>query len=185
MDYNNIYSLSDKDLRGAINLLPCNKMDYYKLFRGEVDDIGSVLFQINYGDKRYDIVNTGYAGLYLFSDKVISLLSENEINGWGTYPCQIKGTNLKGYSVFTVTGRCNEIDYSKSERFMKQPYSPNGKAIEALKGLYFDIDTWDKSDIFTPTNSVFTFITEKVNILFRKNKITNLKLEQITEVEII
>jgi hypothetical protein len=49
---------------------------------------------------------------------------------------------------------------------MKQPYPPTGKAIEATKGLSFDLNSWDGSDTFTPEKSKFTFVTKKIRNLW-------------------
>ena len=188
MDFTKLYSIYDEDLKGALYIQPKNQFDHYKIFRGELELIFPIIFYPNIGKKAYDLVGSGYAGLNLFSSKIINMLKENKITGWKTYPCEIydwDNNKLEGYSIFSVTGRCSAIDYSKSEKFIKQPYSPKGRPVNALRGLYFESGSWDESDIFTPEDSMFSIVTEKVKELFEENKITNIKFERITGIEIL
>ncbi len=190
MEYKDIYSLDDKDLRGSFVAISKNDLDDYKLFRGEIQIHlnNKLVFYNNYGKKTYDIISSGFAGLYLFSDKIINILIDNKINGWKNYPCLLYDRNLneiKGYSIFAVTGRCGSIDYNKSEKIIIQPYSSSGKPVDAIKGLFFEKETWDNSDIFTPLNTKYTFITSKVKEILENNKVSNIKFEKITEIEIV
>ena len=76
MDYNQIFALSDKDLRGAFNAQSKNpEFDDYRLFRGEINIESTFYFDCNYGQKIYDLVNTGFPGLYLFSEKIMENIS--------------------------------------------------------------------------------------------------------------
>jgi hypothetical protein len=186
MNYSQFYLLSDKGLRGALYVLPKTTLEDYKLFRGETELDSPIKFYPNVGEKAYDLVGSGYAGLDLFSIKIINMLNEQKISGWKTYPCELydRGSNMiEGYFIFSVTGRCSAIDYSKSEKIMIQPYTPQGKPVEGIRGLYFDADSWDGTDIFTPKNSKLTFVTERVKRLFEKNRFTNIQFKKITEFE--
>jgi len=128
------------------------------------------------GSKTFDFLNSGYAGLNLVSKKIIELFNNNAISGWRSIPVRIKGYETYDYFILTVTGRCSAINYEKSELFIKAPFTPTGKPIEAKRGLYFDLISWDGSDVFTPENSMFTFVTEKVvKILLNLNIIRRLK----------
>lgn len=98
---------------------------------------------------------------------------------------RIKGYEDREYYLFTVTGQCSAIDYEKSETFIKAPFTPTGRPIEAKRGLYFNLSSWDGSDVFTPEKSTFTFVTKKVERLLSKNKATNVIIENITKFEIL
>jgi hypothetical protein len=185
MEYKDFYVISDKDSRGTLTLLPSLNLDYFKLFKGESNVDEPLVFQKNYGNKLFDLLFSGVAGLYLLNERVISIIEGSQITGWKTYSCKIEPSGNTNYLVFATVGRCGAIDYSKSEIFMKQPFTPTGKAVEAKRGLYFDLNSWDGSDVFTPDNSKFIFITEKVKKLFVKNKVTNITFENITQFELI
>lgn len=186
MDYSQFYLLSDKGLRGAYYVLPETTLEDYKLFRGETDLDSPIRFYPNVGKKRYDLIGSGYAGLDLFSNRVINKLVEHKISGWKTYACEVYDWDndlIEDYSLFSVTGRCSVIDYSKSEKIIIQPFTPQGKPTEGIRGLYFDLASWDGADIFTPESSKLTFVTEKVKRLFEKNRFTNIQFKRITEFE--
>jgi hypothetical protein len=188
MDFNQFYQLSSQDTRDMFYASPSMDIDSYKLFRGELELDFPIKFYPNIGKKVYDVVGSGYASFYLFSSKAINVLVANKITGWKTYPCELYGWDKKridGYSVFSVTGRCAPVDWSKSEKFIKDPYVLGGGAANMLRGIYFGLDAWDGSDIFTADGTAFTFVTQKVRDLLLKNKITNISLERVTEIEIL
>jgi hypothetical protein len=186
--YSQFYLLSQAGLKDClyVSLRVYENMNDYKIFRGELELGIPIQFQTNIGKKVYDVIPTGFPGLDLFSNKIIGTLVEDKISGWKTYPCEIydRGNNrIEGYSIFSVTGRCSAIDYSKSKKIMIQPFTLQGKPVEGIRGLYFDPDSWDGKDIFTPENSKFTFVTERVKKLFEKYRITNIQFKKITEFE--
>ena len=184
MDYNQFYILSDSDLKDALYVLPNNQLEDYKLFKGELELTSPIIFYPNIGKKANDLIGSGYAGLNLFSSKITSMLMEHYITGWKTYPCEIYDWNsnkIEGYTIFSITGRCGILDFSKSEKVMMPPLGPKGKSIEGLKGLYFEPDSWDGADIFTPEGTKLIFVKEKVKKLFEENSITNITFKKITE----
>jgi hypothetical protein len=189
MDFNQFYQLSNKDTKGMLYASSGKDIDSYKLFRGELELDAPVKFFPNIGKKVYDVVGSGYALFDLFSSKITNTLAECKITGWKTYPCELygwDGKKIEGYSIFSVTGRCGPIDWSKSEKFVKDPYVPGGRAAPMQKGVYFGLDTWDGSDIFTAEGgTAYTFVNQKVRDLLFKNKITNILLKRVTEVEIL
>jgi len=152
MVYNEIYSLSDKSIRGAINALAMDIGGYsnYDLLREGFEIDKELRFGYNYGTKVYDVITTGFAGLYLFSKRLITILDENKFSGWKTHP-----------------------------------FFPEGKPVEMTKGLFFDMQSLDGSDIFTPENSMFTFVTERVKEVLIREMFTNLQFERITDIEMI
>ncbi len=185
MLHTDFYVLSDKFSRGALTLVPKLNADFYKVFRSEYIPEYVVECMPSLGSKAFDFLNSGYAGLYLVSEKIIELFKNNAISGWSSIPVRIKAYEGYNYYILTVIGRCSEIDYEKSESFIKAPFTPTGKPIEAKRGLNFDLNSWDGSDVFTPEKSMFTFVTEKVEKLLSKNKATNVIIENITKFEIL
>jgi hypothetical protein len=186
MDYSKFYTKSIAHLSNAFWAVPVQQFDAYQLFKGKMELDEPIKFKPNIGKKIYDLIGSGYSGINLFSNKVINILKENNISGWKTYPCEIYDWDsniIDGYSIFSVTGRCSAIDYSKSEKIMIQPLSPKGKPVEGIRGLYFEPNSWDESDIFTPENSKFTIVTEKVKRLFENYNISNVTFKKLTEYE--
>lgn len=138
------------------------------------------------GKKWTDVLNPSSVSLYIFSDDFINVLKQNNITGWKTFSIKISdklGKEVKGYSGFSIVGRCGEPDYTKSHIYEKQ-LVPNGKRTKYYKGLHIGLDKWDGSDFFIPEKTLHIVITEKVRQIIRKQKITNVILQKLSEYEI-
>ncbi len=145
-----------------------------------------VIFKQHHGKKMTDILETGWPSLHLISDRMKQILEENNLTGWQTYPVKVydkKGNEVLGYNGLSIIGRCAPIDYEKSEIIEKRRVL-TGPLREYYKGKHIDVALWDKSDFFMPTNSVCIFITEKTATILKKNKITNLELENTKDTEV-
>lgn len=185
MDYRDFFVISDKFTRGALILVPRINADFYMVFRSELIPEGVVECTPSLGSKPFDFLSSGYAGLYLVSNKIIKLFNSNAVSGWKSIPVRIKGYDDYNYYILTITGRCSALDLTKSETFIKGPLTPTGKPFEAKRGLYFDLGSWDGSDVFTPEKTMFIFVTEKVKRLLVKIKATNVSIVNITKYEMI
>jgi hypothetical protein len=185
MSHSDFYTITDRDNRGALILIPQIKsdIDKYKVFRNELIPGDVIDFFPNYGKKTYDLLFSGYTGLFLVSRFIYDLFTSNNISGWNSIPARIRGYETHEYFLLTVKGRCSAIDYEKSETFIKAPFTPAGKPFEAKRGLFFDLNSWDGSDIFTPEKTTYIFVTEKVKEILLKNRATNIIIENITEHE--
>jgi len=91
------------------------------------------------------------------------------------------GSPVPGYQGLIVTGRCGDIDKSRSVPFEK----PMGKGTASTyyKGLFFEEATWDGSDIFRPAGTGFVFVTQKVKDVLSKMGATNFRFESLAEFE--
>lgn len=160
--------------------------DQHRLIQGVYDGISfPVVFKQEYGKKLEDILDTGWVNLYLISDRMKTVLEKNALTGWKVFAVQVtdrKGGEIQGYYGLSITGRCGKIDYSKSEIIKKRlvPYAPLGTY---YKGLHVGLDKWDGSDFFLPEKYFGTIITGRVAEILKKNKITNIRLENLTEIE--
>jgi hypothetical protein len=136
--------------------------------------------------KPLDILDTGTATLYLISNKMKITLEENKLTGWKTFPIKLqdkKGNEITGYYGFSITGRCGPINYRNSVIFNKQHFEggPFGKY---YRGYQFDLDQWDRSDFFISKYNFGIIITERAKNALNQNKITNIKLTNIIDVEL-
>lgn len=161
--------------------------DHNKLIMGDYKGISfPVVFKQEKGRKWDDILTTGWVSLYLISDKLKSVLEENKLTGWKTFPIKLldkKGNEITGYHGFSVVGLCGPIDHTKSEIFQKK-LSEGGTLCNFYKGRYIGFDKWDGSDFFHPEGNFGIIVTSRAAEVLRKNKITNLFLENLAEVEI-
>jgi hypothetical protein len=160
--------------------------DEHRLIRGDYTDISfPVVFKQEYGNKLQDILDTGWASLYLISDKMITVLEENALTGWKTFAVKVldkQGQEISGYHGLSITGRCGKIDYSKSEITEKR-LVPNGPLAKYYKSLHISLDEWDGTDFFLPGKTLWTIMTRTAAEALKKNKLTNIKLENIAEIE--
>ena len=105
---------------------------------------------------------------FAISKRLYDLLKENDITGWKGYEISIKRQSGRYYG-FQVTGKCGKLDMPKEAGF--------------YTGLKFNYDSWDKSDFFSPDETMSLFCTEKVQKLLKKHKITNAELVDINIVQ--
>lgn len=187
MTVTKFYVLSDKNTKGALNAaLSLSGVSTGDLFHGKYFPSGTIPLTKFCGNRNLDLVNAAN-GLFLLSNRIIEIFKNNHITGWNSLPAEIhmgKGEIIHNYSLLTIHSKLVKIEYEKSESVLKQPFTPAGKSIWIKRGLPFDINGWDGSDIFSAENTLFTFITEKVQNLLIENKCTNIKIEKTTEFEL-
>jgi hypothetical protein len=187
MEFEHLYLLGDADLRGALHVCPQETIeDEFALLRGEVKPKVPVVFVHSMGKNPMDLIGTEYPALYLFSDRVFELFRSNGFTGWDTYPVEVydkDGKLIEGYQGISIYGSCGPIDNSMSEVLLKDPITPKGKPYRVWKGLYFDLDTWDGSDIFVPKTTGFMIVTERVKVAIEKARFKNFDFERLTEIE--
>ena len=156
------------------------------LAKGKYEGIDfPIIFKQKYGKKWTDILDIGWPCLYLISSKIKTLLEENKLTGWKTFPVEVydkKDNEVPDYYGFSVVGICAPLDYSKSEILEKQNV-PNAPTYKVYKGVHVDTDSWDKTDFFCPTTTFEIIITKKAADILKKNKITNLALENLKDLE--
>ena len=144
-----------------------------------------VVFKQEYGKKLQDMLGTGWAGFYLISDNMKTVLEDNNLTGWKTFAVKVltkKGEEIEGYHGLSITGRCGAIDYSKSEIIEKRMI-PTGPLAKFRKGLHVGLDKWDGSDFFLPEKNFGTIVTSRAADILKKNKLTNIRLENLADIE--
>jgi hypothetical protein len=138
------------------------------LMLGSLEPINPLEVKISEGKKLYDIVHFQDPFNFSFSEKVHDILTKNGFTGWKSYKIVIKNVDRKYYG-FQVTGRSGPLIRPSEPGF--------------VKGYKFAHETWDGSDFFCPMGTLNIFCTEKVKQILTLNKITNLELEDISDIE--
>ena len=142
-------------------------------------------FLKNQQPSKEQILEHGKTSLYLISERLKNLLEENQTTGWKTFPVKVldkKKREVPGYLGFSVTGRCGPIDDSKA-LIIEKRLVPTGPICTYYKGLYIRLDQWDGADFFVPEKTIGIVVTRRTAEILKKNKITNMELENLTEVE--
>jgi hypothetical protein len=131
-----------------------------------------------------DVVWTGFAAPVIVSNRVISLFLTERFDGWDTYEVALSGKSgeqIAGYCGLVVHGRCGLIDNSLSTKFEK---TMPGGVFSSWRGLYFDPETWDGSDMFMPEGgSGWIFVVGAVKDAFEKAKVKNVVFTPLSDVE--
>lgn len=160
--------------------------DAFALMRGQAQPPAPIKLVGFMGGQVMDILWSSMVWIFCVSSRVVELLQANHVTGWSTYPVEVygrKGEPLPGYYGFAVTGSGCRRDRSRSQIFTKQAV-PGGKPFEVYKGLYFYEEDWDGSDFFIVRSFGGIVVTEKVQRLFKKAKIANVRFIPLPEVEL-
>lgn len=179
------YSLSRGYKRGSLHASMSHKeYDAESVFYGTYPN---KVINLSYlqGKKPFDMVGCGWGFIYALSPIFVSFLKSVGFTGWKSYPVKYEGKfgSLDGYEILSVTGRCGKIRHDLSEKRVMPPRVSWADSYEAYFGLYFDIDSWDGSDIFCPKGTYHIFITQKVKDALDRAKFSNMDIRPISEME--
>jgi hypothetical protein len=196
MNIENFYTFSSKLLSSTVQahaITLSNQKDHnglfdqHRLIKGVYDKITfPVIFRQEYGKNLQDVLDTGWAGMFLISDKIKTILEENQFTGWKTYEIKVfnkEEQEIHGYHGLSIIGRCGMINYSKSEILQKNLIT-DAPLTKFYKGLYVGLEEWDGSDFFLPDKYFGTIITNSVAEILKSNMFTNIKIQNLAEIEI-
>ena len=160
-------------------------VDVKLLSRGKSRVQKPIQFDAAQGSDATDFLWTQLVTPVCVSERVIRILKENEVSGWSTYPVEIfdqEGNLCPFYHGLAVNGAVCEADYSRSAVVTKPPPAPRGRSYDVYKGLYFDEDQWDGSDMFWVGGA--RVVVDRVKSLFEQHKVANVRFTPLTEREI-
>ncbi len=183
--FDSIYLLGDplanQPFRGTIEV---SVNEATALLRGEWIPKRPVIVRHQMGGAPRKVIWTSFADVLIVDQEVVQLFRANGFKGWTTYPVEVHGKTdevIEGYQGLAITGRCGHIDDSKSKTVMIN--YPAGK-FPKLRGLYFDPETWDGSDLFMSSEkSRWIFVLESIKVALQKAKLRNTSFRKLTEVE--
>ena len=128
-----------------------------------------------FGSKIHEINPTNGVSYPIVSDRVISILEDNGITGWKTYPIILydkHGNRLDGYNGFYVdVMKGMGLDFEPPQDRCDKT-TEDWKWIVTKRG-WLDITNWDGRD-FTRAERA-TIVTERVVKLFKKEKVTGIR----------
>ena len=155
------------------------------LSRGKTKLEKPIQFDAAQGWEATDFLWTQLVTPVCVSERVIRILKENEISGWSTYPVEVfdqEGNPQPNFHGLAVIGAVCEADYSRSAVVTKPPPAPRGRSYDVYKGLYFDENQWDGSDLFWVGG--VRVVVDKVKRIFEQNKVGNVRITPLAEREI-
>jgi hypothetical protein len=156
-----------------------------QLARGEEQPAKPIAYLRDGGETPYDLIGTTDASLKLVSERVLGVLRKGNFGGWTTFPVRVllKDRELHGYAGLAVTGRSGPIDDRLSEDVIQPPPVPGGQSGRALRGLCFEPESWDGSDVFTPAGYTGIFVVEAVKDALERAGMTNVDFHRLSEIE--
>lgn len=158
--------------------------EHNKLIMGQYDGIDfPVIFKLIDRGKFNDILDTGWASLYLITRKLKSVLEHNNLSGWKSFPVKVydvKGNEVSDYYGLSITGRCGATKYDQSEIIEKR-LVPQGPLVRYYKGISFN--DWDGSDFFIPDKTTYIFTEKTAADILKKNNISNMSLTDLADEE--
>lgn len=134
------------------------------------------------------VIYTGFS--LLLHDSIIETFIQQQITGWESFPVTLYGKKdelIPNYSGISITGRCNPVDYYRSEIVLKE-HPGVIRFHQCFKGTYFKDDVWDGTDLFMDNAdkreyTLHQYVSERVKNIFDNNKIKNLEFTNLTETE--
>lgn len=119
--------------------------------------------------------------ILLVSDRAIELFKSSNIVGWDEYSVVVmtkSGGLITGYRGLSIRGRGGMMDLSRSEEIFVPSSRGGSWVVPMLKGIRFENDYWDGSDIFVGAGRVV--ISERLYKLIKKNKISGGSYEPLS-----
>ncbi len=162
------------------------KSDWHALATGKALPSQTLQLKGCSGAALTDFIWTDSPPLLCVSERVPAILREHDVKGWGTYDVDIvdrKKQPLPGYFGFSVLSSAGNLDFSCSQIVTRPPIIPIGQPMEVYIGFTFDIEKWDGSDIFYVGG--FRIVTDKVKNIFKRSRITNVRLTPILDVQLV
>ena len=147
-----------------------------------------IFHQIENGKKLRDVLDMRYVSAYLISDRMKNILEENKITGWKSYPVVIhdkKGSIIEGYNGFSIVGKSGPMDPRRqpTEYYVRKWDGSVSDSLDYIGG-WFDISTWDGSDIFILGESLWIIITKRLYKILKKEKITAIECERVSDLRL-
>jgi hypothetical protein len=174
---------SSRAFRGHINL---TSDETFGLTRAEMQPSHPITVRWAMGGATPgDVIWTTMGIVAIVSDSVVQLLRSHGFTGWSLYDVSVRDKQdqlIPGYSGLAITGRCGKIDYTRTvvvPRVYPAGIFPIGK------GLLFDPESWDGSDLFMPADRFgYKFMVEGVKKAFERAKIRNVSFTPLDQFEV-
>ena len=186
-DYRRFWSVDETLTRGAfrVHILGRDYDELRAVEKGELEPTQPLRFHHDQGSRLKDVIGTTSATL-LFSDRFVAVLAGGGFSGWRTYPVEVfdaHGDIVPGYHGLVVTGGSGPLVDSLSPVMEAPPFIQGGEVPLLRIGIRFHPESWDGSDVFCPSGTTYTLVTQEVRDALVAAKVTNLDLKRITEIE--
>jgi hypothetical protein len=159
--------------------------DALALLRGEWVPQRPLDFTLDRKREPKDLLLGGPPSVCLVSDAFVAALEGAGASGWATYPIVLRrrgGEPIAGYQGLSVVGRAGRPSYASSELFMGRPFTV-GPAVPMVRGMGFDLASWDGSDVFLLETTAHVIVTSPIRDAVKRAKLGNVSFERLSEKE--
>lgn len=119
--------------------------------------------------------------LDLVSERFVAVLRRQGATGWSTFPVRVTargGEEVPGYHGFAVRSKAQPA-WSLSQPMIIPPATPEGRSISGWRGLFWEPETWDGSDIFRVSSQ--WICTERIYEALHSADVRNVTFERVTD----
>jgi hypothetical protein len=179
-----MYLMNEPRSAGLFRARPLAGLDYLAILRGELAPNGVIPFSwVSGSSSAGDVVYTDALFPVLLSRR--ALMALRGVKGWTSYPVSLtdsSGHLLRDFRLLVVQGRCGRINFEKSS-VVRQKY-PQG-IFEEYRGIFFDEDSWDHSDMFMPSNRIgYILVSERAKVAIESLGSPSPHFEPLDQVQI-
>jgi hypothetical protein len=188
-EYVGFHILTDAGERGAIEVQVPDDVSgepVRKLGLGAEPEHTPFPFLQASGWKLHDIVYSRSLLPFLLSPRAQEVLAGEGFRGFAFREAEIElkgGDRVGDYAALAVSGRAGAIDVSLSERITIPPQAAGGIAMDGIRGLYFGLDKWDGSDVFSPHGAFTVIVTDAVREAVTAAGLTNFEFLPVIDYE--
>lgn len=178
LDCNRAFALGEGFSGGAIRVKTRTLLrNSVEIGLGEAPVPDGLTFVHAEGIRAFDLIGTGYAVITIVSEHFLDVLRRCAATGWRSVLVRIElkdARELNGYSWLIVDGRSGPVDDRLSVAGEPEPW---------LKGMCFDPDSWDGSDLFVPRDTAAICMVERVRDQLVASGVSNVRLTRLADVE--
>lgn len=145
-----------------------------------------ITFKQQSGSKLFDLLDTGWVGLFLVSQRIAEIIEMNQLTGYRLFEIELytkKEDKVSGYFGLSIVGRSGPLKYNVNSIIEKRTV-PNGPTSKFYVGQYIDANTWDGSDFFLSEGNKGIKCSQNVVEKLSKVKLTHIYFEDLSTVEV-
>ena len=138
--------------------------------------------------KMYDLLWAGIPHVIPVSSLLVDILKAEGATGWSTYPIALvdrDGAVIHGYHGLSVHGTAGRPQWQRSRKFLEEPILPGGRRSRMLKGIWFDLKTWDGSDLFLLKGTCHLMGTDRIVRAMKKGRVRGIEFTRQSDFVIL
>ena len=161
------YRLNTENRKGAIIIESAVQYRSWDIFKDPSLLIKNNNFKVDKGNKEFDLIEYCDPVNFAISDRLKSVLEDNNITGWSSYPINVDGIEKRYYGLHII---------GKGGAVTNRDEDGDVPMFEPVK---FNQKNWDGSDIFYLEDTGIKVCTQKVKDILDNEGITNIEIKPL------